>query len=290
MEGHAADYDPVHYWQTSHATSFAVIAAIQQSTFRNEASVGQVDTSDLVQNESISKHPHDGCASCHQLTETVAAFLQRLRPSTAKASDVGPWIFIANRAFKNTSKRDLRRMLDVGVGLLEDFEEDLEEIREGNTGRSNASKSALTRKINTKRRKLETDILQLASDTGIVTGKWMLFPSADNLDDTWAAVAGATAKGTLGIEAKVATASDDGASSRGRLICVYTKDFRDKEDLRRVLVRLIEIGVVSKGGGPTARPIYYKCDAYTHLDVSTGNQWGMKPSMYSSTEILASKP
>lgn len=79
------------------------------------------------------------------------------------------------------------------------------------------------------------------------------------------------------------------------MICIYTKDFTDLEDVTRVCKRLKSLGVIDK-------PIHYKCgtepvailqgrlltitEAYTKLGLERGNQYGIKPSMYSSTDIL----
>ncbi|WEW59925.1 hypothetical protein PRK78_005407 [Emydomyces testavorans] len=288
MEDRAAEFDPMHYWRTSHATNLAVIAASQQAATENGTQ--HTDGAEIIETKSTCRHPHDGHADCYQRTESVASFLNRLPPSTTKASDLGPWIYIANRNFQSLVVPRVRRLVEEGRKLLEEFEEELSEIQEDNKDKSSsAAKSAVTRKINKKRRKLEADLLQVARDTGVITGKWMLFPSEDKLDEIWAAVAGATAKGALGVGAKVATKPDDEVLSRPRLICVYTKDFQDKEDIRRVLLKLVDLGLVSKGRGSSARSIYYKCDAYTHLDIKGGNPWGLKPSMYSSSDILASK-
>jgi hypothetical protein len=38
------------------------------------------------------------------------------------------------------------------------------------------------------------------------------------------------------------------------LVCVYTNDFTDKEDVKRVVVKLVELGLVSR-----RRPVFYKC-------------------------------
>ncbi|KKZ67062.1 hypothetical protein EMCG_07233 [[Emmonsia] crescens] len=38
--------------------------------------------------------------------------------------------------------------------------------------------------------------------------------------------------------------------------------------------------------GKRWNPIYYKCDAYTYLDIVGGNSFGLKASMHSNTEIL----
>ena len=78
----------------------------------------------------------------------------------------------------------------------------------------------------------------------------------------WGVVATATANGELGIAAKVAT-TDAGEEGEGkaRLVCVYTGDFGDGGDVRRVVGRLVGLGVVGAGGGGGGggeRGIYYK--------------------------------
>lgn len=106
----------------------------------------------------------------------------------------------------------------------------------------------------------------------------MLFPSMADVNEVWAAVAGDTVKGHLGIAAKVVT--NEGSRSRGgRLICVYTSDFEDKTDVKSVLVKLRDMGLVEK-------PIYYKCDAYTWLNVESQNPYGLKASMFSRRDVL----
>jgi len=85
----------------------------------------------------------------------------------------------------------------------------------------------------------------------------MLFPVLDDLTRTWSLVVDGVIHHRLGPTAKVAP---DEGKPHDRLICVYTKDFRDQEDVRRVLREMISLGIVSE-----ARPIYYKSDAYTLL-------------------------
>ena len=123
-------------------------------------------------------------------------------------------------------------------------------------------KGTITRKLTPLRKTLENDLLAAAKQTGCTTGKRMLFPLPDDVDRIWRLVAEATAKGDLGIAAKVAT--DEGKGDRvPRLICVYTRDFADKEDVRRVLEELVRMGLVKKKG-PTGddRGLYYKCSEF----------------------------
>lgn len=41
--------------------------------------------------------------------------------------------------------------------------------------------------------------------------------------------------------------------TKSRLICIYTDDFSDKEDVMRVVRKMKELGLV-----PGSKPIYYK--------------------------------
>lgn len=82
----------------------------------------------------------------------------------------------------------------------------------------------------------------------------MLFPRPDSVERIWRLVADGTASGELGMAAKVAT--DDGrGESAARLICIYTEDFSNAEDVKRVLKRLKSMGLLDAAG----RDIYYKC-------------------------------
>lgn len=84
----------------------------------------------------------------------------------------------------------------------------------------------------------------------------MLFRKAEDIDQTWEVVARATANNELGIAAKVAPRPEEESNNERseRLICVYTKDFRDLEDVRRVARELKRLGLIP----PRGRPLYYK--------------------------------
>jgi len=105
----------------------------------------------------------------------------------------------------------------------------------------------------------------------------MLFPSLDHASETWLRVVEAVIANKLGTAAKIATDGDT------RLICIYTKDFSDLDDVRRVLEAMVDLGFTSKDA---ARGIYYKCDAFTHLDIMANNDYGLAASLYASKELL----
>jgi hypothetical protein len=113
----------------------------------------------------------------------------------------------------------------------------------------------------------------------------MFFPTLKDLPSMWKVLVEAVIRNRLGTGAKVAT--DDGSpNSATRLICIYTYDFTDMEDVRRVLNELVDMGLVRADmpGG-----IFYKSEAYTHLDI-TGEKakaYDLKASLYSSKTMLA---
>jgi hypothetical protein len=116
------------------------------------------------------------------------------------------------------------------------------------------------------------------------TSQWLLFVTDKEAPDAWREICVAVSENRLGIGAKIATAPAEGQDSR--VICVYTKDFNDREDVGRVVQELNNIGLV-----PTdkKKQLWYKCDAFTFLDIMSGNPYGLRASLYSSSEFVAKK-
>ncbi|KAJ6468941.1 hypothetical protein C8R45DRAFT_875799 [Mycena sanguinolenta] len=224
-------------------------------------------------------NPYITRADSRQLDETVNEFLVRLppHPISLNRDTLPPWYWIANPHIGieyYRQQQDLDALKRQGQDLLDRYRQ-----------RNAPGNAFLPRHVSAE---LEKEIAQLAKATGMVAGKWMLFPTVEEANETWALVANATANNRLGIGAKIATAGKE-ESDRCRLICVYTRDFTDKEDVQRVLLELVTMGCVpaEKGGSKSrGKGIHYKCDAYTHLDVYAGNGYGLRPSIYSSAQML----
>jgi hypothetical protein len=217
----------------------------------------------------------EGDEMAKQLSEILDTFLLRLPPSTTPVTS-GPWIWIANPLFSQRPlQSDVAGFKTSGNELLQQYMHRKANFEAQNPGRP---PGFITRMLNADREWLERSIIDLAKSKGVTDGKWMLFPSTNMVDDIWRKVAKATLDGTLGCAAKVAT--DDG-SDRQRLICVYTKDFTDEKDVRRVLNKMQELNLIKGEQG-----IYYKCDAYTYLDIMSGNDYKLQASMYRSKEML----
>jgi len=64
-----------------------------------------------------------------------------------------------------------------------------------------------------------------------------------NIDQTWEKVRSEIIKGNLGVETKVQKSKKNPDKF---LICVYTKNCQDKEDMEKIKQRLLELGFESK--------------------------------------------
>ena len=227
---------------------------------------------------------YEGDLAGRQLSEPVEAFLARCPPLTTHISDLGPWIYIANPHTNFRPNEDRAAFVTCGSQLLKDYGAERASREVSMAGKS---KQTITKKLTPLRKRLETDLFAAARQNRCTSGKWMLFPPPDDVNSWWSIIARGTLAGELGHAAKVAT---DGASAekKARLICVYTHDFEDTADVKRVLESLEGMGLVKKKGPMgDERGIYYKADAYTHLDIMGGNKWGLKASLYSSKDMLA---
>ena len=93
------------------------------------------------------------------------------------------------------------------------------------------------------------------------SGKWLIFVPAMKVDEVWAKIKRATEEGKLGGSSKVATAKPISLPSQKakhpeiRVICVYTYDWADEVDVRRIREELRRLGITWK--------IPYKADEDT---------------------------
>jgi hypothetical protein len=254
---------------------------------------------------------YEGVASAKQLSETVADFLTRLPPSTTTIL-TAPWLWICNPypPICPSATEDIATFKQLGLTRLETFLKLREDIEASNPTRT---AGVITRMMKSDRDDLESDLIGLAKRHGVTNGKWMLFPTESNVNIVWGLVCNAVWEGKLGNVAKVATGKDtdteeatsfrsqdgeggvarrtsDSRDSGARLICVYTPDFSDEVDVRRILKSLKDMGLLQTDGnaygGRNAATIYYKADAYTYLDILNGNEYKIKASLYCSKDLF----
>lgn len=89
-------------------------------------------------------------------------------------------------------------------------------------------------------------------------GKWLLFPTCETVADDWMAVASETANGRFW-QAKVSLLNTSVAEG-GHVICVYTPDFCNVEEVRATGIELwkLDLKLFHK-----RREMYYKPDEFT---------------------------
>lgn len=244
LEQEVADFDPTSYWSTQHLSLTAIAAA-------------NIAAKTPVPNNKPLYNPYEGDLSGRQLAESISDFLSRLPPLTSPAGKVGPWIWIANPySAARPLSQDLSAFTSAGTRVLEFLSAAIIDQKTALVGRP---QTILNRKLTQLRKTATEHILDAAREHGVTTGKWMLFPTPGDVNAVWQHVADATVSGHLGSSAKVATDSGLG-DGRPRLVCVYTEDFSNDEDVNRVLKKLVEMGLVNKkeaAGAP--RGLYYKC-------------------------------
>ncbi|KAJ1325583.1 DUF1917 domain-containing protein [Microdochium nivale] len=238
-------------------------------------------------------NPYAGVPYAWQLTETVDNFLCRLPPSTTEGY---PWIYVCNPYIQRKPKSSSPNQQIVGCEDEgpEDNDADLTSLIQGGMERLHMvsdfadhlrtlGKPLPQIQNEVKKAGLDAsqDLLGLAKHLRVTCGKWMLFCTVSDVNTVWEIVAKATVNNELGIAAKVAPKSTTDFRAE-RIICVYTADFSNTQDVKRVATSLHRLGLIP----PMGRPIYYKPDAYTYLGLGSQNPWGIRASIYNSTTVL----
>ncbi|EKG17817.1 hypothetical protein MPH_04949 [Macrophomina phaseolina MS6] len=219
----------------------------------------------------------------YQPSETVSEFLKRCPPNTTIREESGiDWFLVHNprKSAHAQEQPDIHAFMDAGDTLLDDYRMKREQLEKNNPG---MTKSVITRNLTNDRTKLRHQIAELARKMKVVTGKWLIFPSWDDVPGLWKQVCLAVLENRLGPVAKVSTKSIVKSEPCG-VIVIYTKNLFDVEDVRRVLLAMVNLSIVSSRDDE--RPIWYKTDAYTYLKLNSGNEFNLPASLYSSKEVL----
>ncbi|KAJ5885266.1 hypothetical protein N7495_009776 [Penicillium taxi] len=289
LEQCVAAYDPEPFWSQIHPNLLSTRQHEMEKPMKQECSDPDAMDIDLDIKPELDvqpikpSFPSPKSLPSHKSgpNESIEDFLIRLPPSTT-ISTTEPWIWMYGQKAYEIESGDTATFVRKGVEILRAFEEKSAEFRAAHDQSQATTTAPLTRKLNVLRKKLQADILSLARETGVTAGKWMLFPNVRDVNEAWKKIVVALDQQEIDGVAKAAT--DDG-SGQSRLICVYTYDFEDKEDLKRVVKMLVDKELVDVND----KPIYYKCDAYTYLEITSKNDYGLKASMFSSRDIISGK-
>jgi hypothetical protein len=96
-------------------------------------------------------------------------------------------------------------------------------------------------------------------------GKWLVFITKENIDTVWRKIKEATENGFLGDYSKVSAGKENpfNEDKNKFVICVYTYDSTDVEDVKQIRARLRTLGITFK--------IRYKTDKATRENKYSAN-------------------
>ncbi|MBD3229882.1 MAG: DUF1917 domain-containing protein [Candidatus Lokiarchaeota archaeon] len=116
----------------------------------------------------------------------------------------------------------------------------------------------------------EQIIDELAQKTGILTGKWLIHIGKKRVDDFWNKIQDLIEENSIFHNAKVSTIAHPWKKEDTHVICVYTKNYLDKNKVIEARNKLRNIGKNEK--------IRYKPDIYTYLGIysDTKEKFGLK--------------
>ena len=156
-----------------------------------------------------------------------------------------PWVYIGSYVRKRLRKSK--------------FDEKLASVIASMSATISEDKTAINLELDGKRISIHLTVEkldELARKSGIIIGKWLIYRNDSEVDDVWKRIAKSTFNGELGVSAKVSTAMQN---NRRYVICVYTSNYLDLEDVMRVREKLELLGFTEK--------LCYKPDIYTYLNI-----------------------
>lgn len=125
------------------------------------------------------------------------------------------------------------------------------------------------------------DVDTIAKKNQILKAKWLVFPSEDEVDSAWRAVAhnavlpssSSSMSCSVGMEVKVSSVS---ATTPGHVLTVYCSNYLDTEEVMKVATMLQQTVPPLKD-----RRLLLKPDVYTYLGLYKGNKYGIRPTIMS---------
>ncbi|KAL8280144.1 hypothetical protein RQP46_007474 [Phenoliferia psychrophenolica] len=121
----------------------------------------------------------------------------------------------------------------------------------------------------------------VARKHGVLSGKWLYFPSVEYVDGLWSTIVRAIASkdGALAKFGRVPTAKvSTSATERGYVICVYVDDSWDKDAVEGALKIL--------ANDLKLTPLSYKCDANTLLGIDSNHPSKIPSSLWKVSDFL----
>jgi len=233
----------------------AVVASNGATMQRSERSIRSNEAATAKQLQRVG---NDRWLKWDGLSATIEDWLRDVPPTKVPHDEV-EWIYVSHTS----------RVLDSDRGTFN------EELYRDELSKITAIKKRTKRVMEPQKAEWSNSILRIAKHCGYTSGKWIFRILPENVDEEWKKIAIATAHGKLGSGSKVAPAMDN--PDPIVICCVYVSDFSNRAEVRRVLIALQQLGLKTKMCG-------FKPDVYTMLGIDSGNEWRLKPTIYSVDE------
>ncbi|XP_020916944.2 uncharacterized protein LOC110254307 [Exaiptasia diaphana] len=220
--------------------------------------------------DPADREAHEVWIHYYPQREPLAQFFERNKPSQVHISKAH-WISVDRIEEEEDEESGEEEGDEQNTELEECVEERLRRIAmlaEWNSLLKNPSAKKITQQT----------LKELAVKYKITVGKWLVFAPSSKIDKIWFTIAEAVVDGKLGFSAKVSTKNDEEAK---HVICVYTEDFTDEEDVRRVEKALRRLNINDF--------LQYKADIYTLLNIYRDNNLGIRPCIYRSEAKVVPK-
>ena len=215
--------------------------------------------------------PHGGSLRSLRPQETAAEFVRRVPPSKYHGDNVF-WIYAFNPNTEENVVRAESSSLASGGAVAASRGEAVDILAALWDSVPDADKADVHR--------LYSACADPSLGRFLRSGKWLLYVKPEQIDQVWTKVVDSLIAGRLGTTAKVSplgkkpSKSEAQGTNRLPIICVYTRDFCDIDDVNRVLQELRNLGV--------DQHLSYKADAVTYLGIYSSNPWGVTPCFYTA--------
>ena len=118
------------------------------------------------------------------------------------------------------------------------------------------------------------DALYLASKYSITAGKWKIFARPNRVDRIWKNIIIAMFQNKLKYVISAKVSPLNAFSNGSHLICVYNKNFFNKEEVFEAETSLRKVYF--------GRKLVYKPDIFTYLGIYRQNKWNINPTLFVS--------
>ncbi|KDR75704.1 hypothetical protein GALMADRAFT_248343 [Galerina marginata CBS 339.88] len=215
-------------------------------------------------------------------------FLTKFKPSMVQNDGTKPWIWVRGSA---PSKEDsgVDEATKEAAKLLKEVADKIETIKNDESIPLRANKKTGAKSKKEVREQVQAEateqLKEISVRHGYVSGKWLIFASAEKVDQIWSGIASSLVSGPLhdtsAYLAKVSTSSQDENPNAQHLICIYLPDVYDKAKVAEVMKVLLRNHGVNLSG--------VKSDLYTAIGIDSKHASGIPSTIWKNAAILPEK-